>query len=205
MDSGAGHEPDPAAIDRVRRDLAELGTDAASAPEVPAAVTARVSAALRAASQPAAHAVRLPVPRLQQVGLIIGIAAAVAGIVGGGLTLARDPAPPWSAGPTAKSITVSRPGPEIPLSDPQLVAVLSRSPDYGPLADAQRRASCLDGLGYSAATRVLGAQPVDMSGRPAVLMLLPGDTPQRVVALVVEASCSSAHTGLLANTVITRP
>ena len=83
--------------------------------------------------------------------------------------------------------------------------MLSRRPDYGPLTDPQRRASCLDGLGYSAVTRVLGAQPVDMYGQPAVLMLLPGETPTRVVALVVEPDCSSAHTGLLANTVVTRP
>ena len=205
MDSGAGQEPDPVAIDRVRRDLADLGTDAASAPDVPPAVTARVSAALHAASQPAAHAVRRPLGRLQRVGLIIGIGAAVAGIVGGGLMLMRDPAPTWSEGPTAKSITVSPPSPQFPLSDPQLVALLSRSPDYGPLAAPQRRASCLYGLGYSATTQVLGAQRIDMSGRPAVLMLLPGETPETVVALVVDPGCSSAHTGLLADTVITRP
>ncbi len=205
MDGGAGQEPDRVAIDRVRRDLAELGTDAASAPEVPPAVTARVGAALRAASQPA-HAVRSPLPRLQRAALIIGIGAAVAGIVGGGLVLTRDPAPQtWPAGPTARSITVSHPSPQFPLSDPQLVALLSRSPDYGPLAAPQRRASCLDGLGYSATTQVLGAQLVDISGRPAVLMLLPGDTPETVVALVVEPGCSSTHTGLLADRLITRP
>ena len=38
-----------AALDRVRRDLAELGADEASAADVPAGVTARVSAALQAA------------------------------------------------------------------------------------------------------------------------------------------------------------
>jgi hypothetical protein len=110
-----------------------------------------------------------------------------------------------SHGPTAESITVSRPPSNIPLSDRELVALLSRSPDYGPLADPQRRASCLDGLGFPSVTQVLGAQPVDMYGRPAVLMLLPDETPTRVVALVVEPNCSSAHTGLLANKVVTRP
>jgi hypothetical protein len=205
MDSGAGQEPDPVAIDRVRRDLAELGTDAASAPDVPPSVTARVGAALRAASQPA-HAARRPLSLLQRAGLIVGIFAAVAGIVGGGLMLMRDPGTPtWPAGPTAKSITVSHPSPGFPLSDPQLVALLSRSPDFGPLAAPQQRASCLDGLGYSATTQILGAQRVDMSGRPAVLMLLPGETPGTVVALVVEPGCSSAHTGLLADRLITRP
>lgn len=205
MDSGAGQEPDPVAIDRVRRDLAELGTDAASAPEVPPAVTARVGAALRAASQPA-HAARRPLPRLQRFGLILGVGAAVAGVVGGGVMLTRDPdAPTFPMGPTAKSITVSHAGPLFPLSDPQLAALLSRSPDFGALADPQRRASCLDGLGYSATKPILGAQPVDMSGRPAVLMLLPGEAPETVVALVVEPGCSSAHTGLLADRLITRP
>jgi hypothetical protein len=205
MDSGAGQEPDPAAIDRVRRDLAELGTDAASAPEVPAAVTARVAAALRAASQPAGHAVRRPVPRLQLLGLIVGVAALMTGIVVGALMLTRDRAPGSSTGTTAKSITVPVSSPNFPLSDRQVVALLSRSPDYGPLADPQRRASCLKGLGYPADTQVLGAQSVGVAGRPAVLMLLPGDTPHTVVALAVEPTCSSVDSGLIAETVVTRP
>ena len=52
---------------------------------------------------------------------------------------------------------------------------------------------------------MLGARPLDMHGRPAVLMLLPGDTPEAVVAVVVEPDCNAAHTGLLAKTVVTRP
>jgi hypothetical protein len=204
MDSGAGHQPDPVALERVRRDLADLGTDATSAPEVPPAVTARVVAALRAQRGPA-HAIRRPgLPRLQMLGLIIGLGAAVAGVVVGALMLVRDPAPTRSHGPTAESITVSRPPRDLPLSDPQIVALMSRAPDYGPLTDPQRRESCLDGLGYSA-MQVLGAQPLDMYGRPAVLMLLPGDTPKTVRGLVVEPHCNSAHTGLLANTLVTRP
>jgi hypothetical protein len=202
MDSGAGQEPDPVALDRVRRDLSELGTDAASAPDVPPAVTARVVAALRA--QPTHSMRRPPLRRLQIFGLVIGLVAAAAAVVLGGLMLVRDPAPTRSPGPTAKSITVSPPPRDVPLPDPEIVGLLSRAPDYGPLADPQRRASCLDGLGYPA-TKVLGARPVDMFGRPAVLMVLPGDIPKTVVALVVEPSCSSAHTGLLANRVVTRP
>ena len=37
------------------------------------------------------------------------------------------------------------------------------------------------------------------------MMVLPGDTPEAVVAMVVEPNCNAAHTGLLANTVVTRP
>jgi hypothetical protein len=198
-----------AALDRVRRDLADIGTDDASAPDVPAELTARIGAALQAAQphRPArepAHSVR-HTPRWQVVGLAAGIGAAVVGAVVGGVMLTREPAPTRPAGPTAEKITVSRSPADLPLSEPQIVGLLSRSPDYGPLADPQRRASCLSGLGYSAATAVLGAQPVDMHGRPAVLMVLAADTPRTLLVLVVEAGCSSAHTGLLANTLVTRP
>jgi hypothetical protein len=197
-----------AALDRVRGELAHLGTDAASAPDVPAAVTARVGAALHApprgrAGGPA-HSIR-HTPRWQLVALIAGVGAAVAGVVLGGLMLTRDPAPTWSTRPTAKSITVSRPATELPLTGPQLVGLLSHSPDYGPLADPKRRADCLSGLGYSSATSVLGARQIDMRGQPGVLLLLPADTPGAVRALVVEPDCDSAHTGLLANTLVTRP
>ncbi|MEN3317335.1 MAG: hypothetical protein V7643_736 [Mycobacterium sp.] len=198
-----------ASLDRVRRDLADLGIDEASAPDVPADVTARVGAALQAEPAPRspggpAHSLR-HTPRWQLVGLVAGVAAVVVGVVVGGTMLVRDQAPTRSAGPTAQKITVSRPATDLPLSGPQLVDLLSHSPDYGPLADPQRRASCLSGLGYSTATAVLGARPVDMQGRPAVLMLLPADTPRMVVAVVVEPDCNPAHTGLLANTLVTRP
>lgn len=216
MDS-ADEEPDPLALERVRADLAELGSDEASAPDVPPAVTARVVAALRSApgggvvqgasAHPmAAHSTRPPrLPRIQVLAAAIGVCAAVVAAVVGAVMLTRGPSPASSAGPTAELITVSRSAQHIPLSDPQIVSLLTRSPDLGPLAEPPRRASCLSGLGYSAATKVLGAQPVDMSGRPGVLILLPGDTPTAVVALVVEPNCSSAHTGLLASTMVTRP
>jgi anti-sigma factor RsiW len=198
-----------AALDLVRRSLADLGTDEASAPDVPADVTARVGAALQAAPphrNPGgpAHSAR-HTPRWQLIALVAGVAAALVGAVVGGMMLMHDPAPMRSAGPTAERITVSRPATGFPLSGPELVGLLAQSPDYGPLADPQRRASCLSALGYSPATTVLGARPVDMQGRPAVLLLLPADTPGKVLAVVVEPDCDSGHTGLLANTLVTRP
>jgi hypothetical protein len=203
MDGEAGRQPDPAALERVRRDLAGLGADADSAPDVPPLVTSRVVAALR--SQPA-HSVHRPrLGRLHVVGLIVGLGAALIAAVLGAVMLSRGPAPTLSRGPTAEQITVSRPAVDIPLSDAQILGLLSRSPDYGPLADAQRRASCLDGLGYSAGVDVLGADPVEMHGRPAVMLLVPGNKPDAVVAIVVEPNCNAAHTGLLADTTVTRP
>jgi hypothetical protein len=193
-----------AALDRVRRDLADLGTDDASAPDVPPQLSARIGAALRDQHHTPKHSVR-HTSRWQLVALVAGLGAAAVGAVVGAVMLARDPAPTRSAGPTAERITVSRPANKLPLSDPQIVGLLADKPDYGALADPQQRASCLSGLGYSAATPVLGARPVDMHGRPAVLMVLAADTPGMLRALVVEPACNSAHSGLLANTLVTRP
>jgi hypothetical protein len=196
------------ALSRVRRNLAALGTDDPSAADVPEAVTDRVSAALRATAhvvddtsvRQRLHAARSGPVRWQVAAAGAGACVAALAVVLGAVVLFRGPPPLHSAGPTAKTMT--RPASHIPLSDPQLTALLTTSPDYGPLADSQRRTSCLTGLGYSAATKVLGARPVEFDGRPGVLMLLPGDTPTTVVAVIVEPNCSSTDTGLLADTVV---
>jgi hypothetical protein len=52
---------------------------------------------------------------------------------------------------------------------------------------------------------VLGARRVDINGMPAVVLVLPGDTPDTVAALAVRPNCSSVDTGLLADTRIRRP
>ena len=93
----------------------------------------------------------------------------------------------------------------LPLSDQQILALLDTEPNFGPLTDRQHRASCLTGLGYPADARVLGARPVEIGGRPAVLLVLPGDTPGTVTALAVSPSCSSLDTGLLADRIVKRP
>jgi hypothetical protein len=194
MNDSAGHEPAPI-TPAFPADLqaGPFDDDAAGAPR----------RQIRQAREPA-HSVR-HTPRWQVAGLMAGVGAAVVGAVVGAVTLARDPAPSRPGGPTAESITVSRPANAVPLSDSQIVGLLAHSPDYGPLADPQRRASCLSGLGYSAATPVLGARPVDMQGRAGVLLVLAADTPRALLALVVAPDCNSAHTGLLANTLVTRP
>jgi hypothetical protein len=202
------HDPEAAAmlasLEQVRYDLADLGNDDASAPEVPAAVTARIGAALRAAPDTPAHSAR-QTTRWQLVALVTGVGATLVGAVVGALMLARPPEPTWSSGPTAERITVSRPATELPLPPWQVTALLTETPNWGPLADPDRRAACLSGLGYASSTPVLGARPVDMNGRPGILMLLAADSPGKVLALVVAPDCTAAHTGLLANTLLTRP
>ncbi|MGV0791302.1 hypothetical protein [Mycolicibacterium sp. XJ1819] len=215
MDNGTD-DIDPVVLERVRDDLQTLGAGESSAPDVPPALTARILTALRAAPNPgAAPAHALPRPRLrrvQSIGLVVGIGAAVLGAVIGVLMLVHEPAPPppRTSGPTAEQITVSRPPQPIPLDEAQLAALLTQPPDYGPLTDAQRRASCLTGLGYAATAPVLGARQVDMHGRPAVLLLLPGEhgedgEAQTVVAKAVAPTCNAASTGLLAETVVADP
>lgn len=136
---------------------------------------------------------------------MIGVAAVGAAAVVGAHALPRDRPPAFAASPTAKSITVAAlPQTAFPVSDPQLRAALVTPPDLGPLADAQRRASCLTGLGYAADLDILGARPLDVAGRPAVLLLLPGATLDRVAAVAVAPSCTAADTGLLAQTVLSR-
>jgi hypothetical protein len=196
------------ALNQVRSDVAAVGADPASAPDTPPAVTARISAALRSASGPAtggaAHSAR---PHMRPARLIAGVAgfcAVVAAIGLGTVALVNAPAPTPSTQIMAEHITVSTPPMVIPLSQAQILGLLNRSPDYGPLNDPARRASCLTGLGYPASTQVLGAQQIDINARPGVLLVLRGDTPDNLVALAVALNCSAADTGLLASTQVPR-
>ncbi|HUB54455.1 MAG TPA: hypothetical protein VMB04_04730 [Mycobacterium sp.] len=203
------------ALNRVRRDIANLGADAESAPDIAPEVVDGIAAALHA-EQPgrsqrgAAHTVRpgrLPRPTRVAVGLagLVGLAAAAVAAWLGTAALISPPAPTPSRPTTAEHITVSRPPMTIPLSDQQILALLDDKPDFGPLADPQRRTSCLAGLGYPADARILGARPVQIAGHPAVLLVFPGDTPGTATALAVAPNCSSVDTGLLADRLVHRP
>jgi hypothetical protein len=102
--------PSESAQEHVARALAHLGDDAASAPPVPAEVTARIGAAIRAESGRAAHALRArPRPgRIQIVAVVVGLVAVAAAIAIGVLALSRtDTAPRFPSGPTADLITRS--------------------------------------------------------------------------------------------------
>jgi hypothetical protein len=193
-----------AALNRVRRDVAALGADAASAPRVDSEVVDGIAASLGGG---AAHSVRRGrFPRPTRLAFAAaGLAAAAAAAWLGVSALITPPAPIPSRPTTIEHITVSRPPQTIPLSDQEIVALLDRAPDFGPLTDPRRRASCLAGLGYSADARVLGARPVDVTGHPAVLLVLPGDAPETLAALAVAPTCSAANTGLSADRIVHRP
>ncbi|KZS66047.1 hypothetical protein A4G26_09465 [Mycobacterium kansasii] len=199
------------ALQQVRRDLAAAGADPASAPDPPADATARISGTLRSVASsesPAAHAAR---PRIRPAKILAGIAgfcATVAAIGVGTAALLTAPSPAPSTPTTAMHITVSTSPPVIALSHEQMLELLQRTPDYGPvdaaLADPSRRASCLNGLGYPASTQILGAQPIGINARPGVLLVVPGDGPDTLAVYAVALNCSAADTGLLASTTVAR-
>ena len=200
------------ALNRVRRDIASLGTDQSSAPAVAPGVVDDIAAALHAepaerSRRRAAHTISPGVlPRRARLAVAMaGLAAVAAAIWLGTSALITTPAPTPSRPTTAEHITVSRPPMTIPLSDHQLLDLLDAKPDFGPFADPQRRASCLAGLGYPADARVLGARPLEIAGRQAVVLLLTGDTPGTVTALAVPPTCSSVNTGLMADRIVNRP
>jgi hypothetical protein len=189
-----------AALDRVRRELAELGAEGASAPDVPADVTARIGSALRSEA-PSASTPRVPKLRPRHVAAAAGVAAVIAaGAVGTAMLLGKGSA--GDVGTSASSVVA--PG-GLALSASELGALLSQPPDLGGLADPQRRVSCLGGLGYPTSTSILGAKPLTIHGRAGLLLLLPGDVPDRVTAIVVGPNCSSVDTGLLVSSAVNRP
>lgn len=140
--------------------------------------------------------------RAVRLGAAVGVVAALAAAGVGTVMLLRSGGSPSAAGSAAKHLPAEV---TVPLSDAEIVGLLTRPPDLGALDDARRRSSCLSGLGYPGSDAVLGARRVDINGMPAVVLVLPGDTPDTVAALAVRPNCSSADTGLLADTRIRRP
>jgi hypothetical protein len=194
------------ALNQVRCDVAAIGADPTSAPDVPPQVSARISAALRSADHPgAAHSARPRLRPARVVAAAVGVGAALAAIGVGTAALINAPGPTPSTPATAEHITVSTPPMVIPLSQSDIVGLLHQRPDYGPLGDQARRASCLSGLGYAASTQVLGARPVEINARPAVLLVLPGEAPDNLAVFAVAPNCSAADTGMLADTQVPRP
>jgi hypothetical protein len=169
---------------------------------------AGIGAMVRSGQRPAvraAHAARSGGSLARMAAAVAGLAATVVAVGIGTAALVAAPLPVPSAPGTAQHITVTRPPAVIPLSDAQILALLDHAPDYGPLADVQRRASCFSGLGYPATAKVLAARPIEVTGRPAELLVLPGAAPGTLAVLAVTASCSSANTGLLADRVVDHP
>jgi hypothetical protein len=202
---------DTPAVERVRADLGRLGHDEASAPAVPPAVTDRVVAALRTAPVSVSMSVSMSMSespvrrRAVRLAALVGAVSAVAATALGVANLAGPKASEPSSHPGTDPTSAT-----IPLSDAEILALLHAPRDLGVLGDPRRRSSCLSGLGYSGATVVLGGRQLAVGGQPAVLLVLADDSAPAggtasVVALAVRPNCSTADTGLLAETQIERP
>lgn len=152
-----------------------------------------------------AHAIR-PVGRTGRIGAWVGAGAGVVAVALGTAALIRPPGQTPSGPRSLQAITVTAaPAAVLPLSEVEIWALQDHQLDLGPLDDTRRLRSCLAGLGYPGSTRVLGARPIQVGERSAVLLLLPGERADTVTALAVAPGCSSADTGLIADTVIRRP
>jgi len=154
--------------------------------------------------EPPAHAARRPGTRLRTAGVLAGVSAIAVAVAVAVPSLRGDPAPAAGTVVTARSLTVTVPQNRVPLSEDELTALLRSPAELGPLGAAARLSSCLDGLGYGSGTAVLGARPVEINGRPAVVLLLQADDPAAVAALAVSPQCSAADTGLIAETSVRR-
>ena len=148
-----------------------------------------------------AHSTR-PFHRPSRLAAAVGVAAALAGTGLGIAALLRTSSPTPPGQTAIGQITASSP---MPVSAEEILALLDRTPEFGPLDDLHRRASCLTGLGYPPDSPVLGARPITVDSKATVLLVLPAGPPDAVVALVVATRCSAADTGLVADTLLRRP
>lgn len=130
-------------------------------------------------------------------GLIASCAAAVVGIA----ALVHSPEITKSNPTSAGLITV---GPRVPLSDKEVVALVGRVPNFGALSDPKRRAACLRALGHGT-EQILGAEPVQIGSRQAVVLVLAGGRRDELIVFAVAASCSAFDTGLIADRTVHRP
>ncbi|MBB3601058.1 hypothetical protein FHT40_000691 [Mycolicibacterium sp. BK556] len=155
-----------------------------------------------ASTGPAAHARRPAIRSGRLIAAGAGVVAVLAAVGLGTAALLQSTGPTASTVTSASMITVT---PKMPISSRELNGLIARSPDFGPLADPKRRAACLSALGYSGSVQVLGAKTLQVDGRPAIILVLPGDQPDVIIGVTVSANCSAVDTGLIADTTVRRP
>lgn len=141
-------------------------------------------------------------PRRRAAAWVGSAAVVAAAAVGIPMALRTTGASKHGAPASLQHITVDPT--RVPLSIPELQALLDQPADLGPLSDGRRRAACLTGLGYPSGTPVLGGSQIRVAGRNAILLVLAGDQPDSYDAVAVAPTCSAADTGRLAATAFTQ-
>lgn len=203
------------ALDRTRAELAAHADQVVrDAPTMPPAVLAALDRSLAAERAADRRGPRRPGRRRV---LVLAGAAVVAVLVGLVLGLGTGPggAPstvvatpaPGAPDPTSSGGEASA-GRDVPVLGRDGAGIALRAglghTDYGPLADPDRRAGCLDAHGVPPGTAPVGAREVVFDGRPAVALVFTTGVAARFRVLVVEAGCTADRPLTLADTLVGR-
>lgn len=195
-----------AALDATTADLTAFG--GAPAPPMPAAVAARIDAALAEESAhargaaPIAPVVDLAAARRKRnrqlgwgAGLLTAAAAAVAAVVmvGPGATTPGTPVaePPTESAPGDKPLTLRGEDVAAGVGDTMNVR------DYGPLTDQAGLDKCLRANDIDAENAPIGFRPATIDGKPAVLMVFTTGEFARYRVVAVPTDCGEGKAGLL--------
>lgn len=173
---------------------AELATEVAADMAVAATATAPSAAARPARSFPRPSRSfpwsHRSFPRPGR-GVRVAALAAAAGLAAVGYLGPLAAAPQPHERPGAGPLAAPQPhGQPLTLSHDQLLSNTPTGRDFGPLADADARSSCLSALG-APGSEPLAGRPVVLDGRPGVLLVLPTARPGRLRLLVVDPGCAN--------------
>ncbi|MGZ4532318.1 MAG: hypothetical protein ACXVXP_08200 [Mycobacteriaceae bacterium] len=202
------------ALDATVRQLNEHAAHTPSVP-VPAAVVARIDAALAEQPLPATQprpptnvaAARARRPRASYLGIgVLATAAAAAAVFAlnagpgsqdlSGSPRADGPQAPVRAGtapPTAASSAAATPldlGSGAP--GPQALTAIGKE-DLGPLSDRAALGGCLQANAITPNSQLIGGSQVTLNGRRGILLLLPTGRAAVFTALVVGPECSAQN------------
>ena len=179
-----------AALDQTAADLGELDGDIEPMPEL---VASRLRNTLRAeAAAPTRPRSTVRFAAATAAALVLGVGALI------GVDHLRSPPPPTTQSALPTPIEVA--DGTVPRS--QALAVRGANV-AGRLTDPRLRSDCLSANGYAPGTVLLGSGPAKVGERGGTLLLIPGDRPPIVIALVVGDRCSAGNPDLLAVTTVT--
>lgn len=189
------------ALDRVRADLGRLRSDPPHPTPIPPDVLARLHAALAGDTESGlASVTALSARRRQPMRIAMAAAALVVfAACGVAVTTLTRPGTDPPADPIGVDVLADRPTVQLgdDLRPASALSLMGRN-SLGMLSDPGRRSECLLANGIDPATQPLGSSPVQLRGVTGQLVLLPGTTAPKIVALVVGTRCGAGNPDTLA-------
>ncbi|AEF43005.1 hypothetical protein [Hoyosella subflava] len=187
------------ALRTVRSELSQLRNPTGACEDIPADISARLTAAIERATAESSPENVAPLLRTRRwtrpvVAVLAGTAAAGIAVFAGAAVLDAPPSesPAFSAQPSHQGTDAASTGP--------LSAIGSRA-ETG-LLSGSALAACLGEHGFSGDTPLLGSSVEIVSGEQAVRLLLPETHSARVIALTVRPSCGAGNPALISRTVL---